>query len=249
MLTVDIHNKVFEADVSIIKNLNFSVDKNEIVALIGPSGAGKSTLLNLIAGLDEQFEGTITSPNCAMHNIGLMFQEARLMPWLTVLENVVLVAEGRKDKQRVEQDALEILKLVGMEGHENAYPKQLSGGMTKRVALARAFMFNPEVLLMDEPFASLDAPSAEQLRQKLLILQQQMHSSILYVTHDLTEAVAIADRIIFLSEKPMTVIEERKVTLPRPRYLHDPEVGDICQFFYRQFPDLLCTHENSAKCM
>ncbi|GAB2697485.1 ABC transporter ATP-binding protein [Aliiglaciecola sp. 3_MG-2023] len=249
MLTIDIQNKSFDSDVSIIKNLHFSVDKNEIVALIGPSGAGKSTLLNLIAGLDEEFEGTITSASCATHNIGLMFQEARLMPWLTVLENVLLVAEGRKDKQKAKQDALDILKLVGMESHEHAYPKQLSGGMTKRVALARAFMFNPEVLLMDEPFASLDAPSAEQLRQKLLILQQQMSSSILYVTHDLTEAVAIADRIIFLTEKPMTVIEQREVSLPRPRYLHDPEVSEICQFFYRQFPDLLCSHENSAKCM
>lgn len=247
MLNVDIEHKCFQSDETVIGKLRFAVEKNEIVALIGPSGAGKSTLLNLIAGLDTQFEGSISSDNEDPPKIGLMFQEARLMPWLTVLENVLLVADPHCETKAAEQQAKEILHLVGMDGYLSAFPAQLSGGMTKRVALARAFMFKPSVLLMDEPFASLDAPSAEKLRHQLITLQQQMGSSIVYVTHDLKEAVAIADRILFLSPKPMSLLSEERILLGRPRYTHDPEVAEICQLFYQRFPALLCAEAKNTQ--
>lgn len=236
MLNIAIRSKAYIPEISVIKNLLFSVNKNEIVALIGPSGAGKSTLLNLIAGIDNEFDGEIITSLPDMPKIGLMFQDARLMPWLTVLENIQMVADSSQSKV----NASHILNSVGLAEYQDAYPAQLSGGISKRVALARAFVFNPNVLLMDEPFSSLDVPSAEQLRQTLLLLQKQTSSSIVYVTHDLSEAVSIADRILFLSAKPMTLIEQVSVTLPRPRSLHDPEVAKMCQFFYTQYPDLLC---------
>lgn len=236
MLNLHIREKAFHGN-TVIADLNIAAVQGEIVALVGPSGAGKSTLLQMIAGLDTAFDGTIHINSDAKHSVGIMFQEARLMPWLTVLDNVMLVADTDTPDTRRHAEAL--LTQVGIGHAIHAYPGQLSGGMAKRVALARAFMYNPALLLMDEPFSSLDAPAAEGLRQLLLSLHQQTTSTILYVTHDLKEAVCIADRILLLSESPMTVLHDVPVTLPRPRHVFADNVTQTSQSLYARFGALL----------
>ncbi|OFC72473.1 ABC transporter ATP-binding protein [Alteromonas confluentis] len=234
-MRIEVKLKAFEAATPLIADLNFSVEEGEIVALIGPSGAGKSTLLNIIAGLDTDYDGNIA--NVPERPVGLMFQEARLMPWLTALENITLVAPASHPDPQSE--AKKLLSLVGLEKDINSYPARLSGGMAKRLALARAMMFNPGVLLMDEPFSSLDAPAAESLRRLLLTLKKEKPFSIIYVTHDLKEAVTIADRVLILDAKPMTIVHQEIISLPRPRFLHDEAVNEVCKPLYNAFPALL----------
>lgn len=234
-MRIAVKQKTFDNLTPLIADLDFSVDDGEIVALIGPSGAGKSTLLNIIAGLDTDYDGSI-----ARHTdrpVGLMFQEARLMPWLTVLENVTLVAPANHPAP--DREAARLLALVGLEKDLHSYPAQLSGGMAKRLALARSMMFNPGVLLMDEPFSSLDAPAAESLRRLLLTLKGEKPFSIIYVTHDLKEAVTIADRVLILDAKPMTILHQEIISLPRPRFLHDEAVNEVCKPLYHAYPALL----------
>lgn len=234
-MRIAVKQKTFDNLTPLIADLNFSVDDGEIIALIGPSGAGKSTLLNIIAGLDTDYDGSIALH--AERPVGLMFQEARLMPWLTVLENVTLVAPvNHPDPER---EATRLLALVGLEKDLHSYPARLSGGMSKRLALARSMMFNPGVLLMDEPFSSLDAPAAESLRRLLLSLKNKQSFSIIYVTHDLKEAVTIADRVLILDAKPMTIVHQEIISLPRPRFLHDEAVNEVCKPLYNAFPALL----------
>jgi len=221
MLNVNVDSK-FYADHKVIGDLNFIVEPTEIVALVGPSGAGKSTLLNIIAGLDTLFRGSISlssqsnlTPHLqAKQSISYMFQEPRLLPWRTVLKNVCLVGD-ETDKSNQER-AESLLKAVGLAEQLNVYPGQLSGGMKRRVSLARAFLPKPKLLMMDEPFISLDVPSAESLRASFLELWQECGSSVIYVTHDLGEALAVADRVLFLSASPATVILEVVVDDKRP---------------------------------
>lgn len=243
-MKIHIRHKAF-AETTLISDLTIHTGENEIVALVGPSGAGKSTLLNIIAGLDKDFSGDITFDD--QRPPGLMFQEARLMPWLTVQENVTLVAPP--DHPDPTGEALSLLTLTGLESQAGKYPSQLSGGMSKRLALARAMMFKPGVLLMDEPFSSLDAPAAESLRQCVLSLKATSPFSIIYVTHDLKEAVAIADRVLILDANPMTLKHQEFITLPRPRYLHDKAVSDVCEPLYRAWPGLLYGNADERKTM
>jgi len=218
-----------------LENIEFALRKDEIVAVVGPSGAGKSTLLNIIGELDTQFEGELTfGTNGQEKTIGYMFQSPRLMPWLTVSDNIRLVVE---DAVRVEIDAL--LKNVGLEGQGQLFPLQLSGGMQRRVALARAFVNSPSVLLLDEPFVSLDKPTADRLRMQLLDMWNDERPAVLYVTHDLREALSVADRILFLSPGPGTIIMEQEISLPRPRTIADNGVADMYNDLTKQFPDLL----------
>ncbi len=204
---INIENKTYiTADFrqnTTIANLKLSLRSNEFICLVGPSGCGKTTLLNIIANLDTQYQGEISlGKQHAKPKIGYVFQNPRLLPWRTVRENIELVL---KDKQAPEiiDSLLESMQLTEA---QDDYPEQLSLGMCRRASIIRAFAVNPDILLMDEPFVSLDAPTARQIRNLLIKLWNHRPHTILFVTHNLREAISLADRLVFLSPSPMYVI-------------------------------------------
>ncbi len=209
----------------VLDNVNFEIKKNEIVALLGKSGSGKSTLLRIIAGLTRPTSGEvffkgkiITQP---VPGLTMVFQNFGLLPWLTVLENVELGLEalGVKKNERRKR-ALEAIDIVGLDGFESAYPKELSGGMSQRVGFARALVVEPEILLMDEPFSALDVLTAENLRNDLIDILKSNKTKIqgvLLVTHNIEEAAVMADSIVVFADKPGYVRAEMEVTMPHPR--------------------------------
>ena len=229
-ISINIKSKIFKANTirkqthSAISKLNFSVPKGEFCSVIGPSGCGKTTLLNLISGLDKSLNGKIIfDRNKKVKDIktAYMFQTPRLLPWLTVLENVeVVLSKSQKESNR----AREILSIMGLEKFLEYYPSQLSGGMQRRVALARSYSSQPELFLLDEPFVSLDDEMANKLRDMLINLWTNEPTTIIFVTHDLREAIYLADRIIFLSSAPSRVLLEKKIDLKRPRKFDDLKV-------------------------
>lgn len=241
-LMVDICRKAYPNGCCTIENLAFSAHRGEFVAIVGPSGAGKTTLLNLIAGLDRDLDGSIALRSEAAAQtwpkIGYMFQEPRLMPWLTVQQNLELVLAPQARSHQIEK-LQDLLALVGLPGCDGLFPGQLSGGMQRRVALLRAFIVEPDVLLMDEPFQSLDAPTAEQLRTVLQDLWQRTRPTVLFVTHSLREALSLADRILFLSTRPSRVILDFPIDLPRPRTIEDGQVQALHASLLGQYPQLL----------
>ena len=196
----------------VIDNLKLCIGSQEFVCLVGPSGCGKTTLLNIIAGLDSDFEGEVLVGSTANKSkIGMVFQEPRLLPWRTVRQNIELVQERFENAELID----ELLDIMQLRAFQDVYPECLSLGMSRRVALIRAFAVNPDLLLMDEPFVSLDAPTARQVRDLLLVLWQKRPYTVLFVTHDLREAIALADRLVFLSAVPMVCVEDIKVSIPR----------------------------------
>jgi len=217
-LSVAINDKYYaNSPAMVLKQLEFNVAPGEFVAIIGPSGCGKTTLLNMISGLEACQNQQIFCNGKAVnganeHHVSYIFQQPRLMPWLTVRENLQLVLHS---PQAGQIDRL--LQQVGLAGTGDYYPHQLSGGMQRRVSIARAFAINPELLLLDEPFNSLDLPTATRLRLLLIELCQQRNTTVIFVTHDLREAIYLADRIIFISNSPSTIIHQAVVDLPRPR--------------------------------
>ena len=229
-----------------LESLEMSAGAGEIVGIVGPSGCGKSTLLGIVAGLDRAFEGSVEVDGRPIHDaahggdspvrLGMMFQASRLMPWLTVLDNLRLVL-GR-DSGATER-AHRLLADVGLEEAADTYPGRLSGGMQRRVALARAFAVEPELLLLDEPLVSLDAPTASRLRRQLVALWQGTRPAVLYVTHELREALAVADRVLFLSPGPGRVVLELPVALGRPREPGDAAVGELHDRILRLHPEIL----------
>jgi ABC-type nitrate/sulfonate/bicarbonate transport system ATPase subunit len=212
ILDVDITHKSVPApggSRTVIEGLDFTLAAEEIVALVGPSGSGKTTLLRLVAGLDTQFTGRIRwrqSPGTARPKIGTVFQEPRLLPWRTVQQNIDLV---RPPDAAV---ATQLLEVLGLTPHRHLYPPALSLGMARRVAIARAFAVLPEILLLDEPFVSLDPALAEQGRAVLVNAWTARRCAALLVTHDLAEAASLADRILLLSASPARVV--RVLTVP-----------------------------------
>jgi NitT/TauT family transport system ATP-binding protein len=209
----------------ILEDINLEVKEGEFLAILGPSGSGKSTLLRIIAGLIPASKGTVTYLGNAIQGVNpgvaMVFQSFALFPWLTVLENVMLGLEFKKLSQGEKYDkALKVIDIVGLDGFENAYPKELSGGMRQRVGIGRALVSDPDVLLMDEPFSALDVLTAENLRRDLLELwldKKIPTKSIILVTHGIEEAVYMADRAIILSSGPARVIEDIAINIPRWR--------------------------------
>jgi len=227
-----------------LRDLQLTVQPGEFVCLVGPSGCGKSTLLNIAGGLDRDFSGRVLVDGAApAAGIGFMFQSPRLMPWLSVLDNVRLVLPGidAEAKQRDDRKARELLAAMELSDVLDAWPGRLSGGMQRRVALARAFAVEPRLLLMDEPFVSLDAPTADRLRDMLIELHRRTQAGVLFVTHDLREALALADRVCFLSAAPGRIIHQMALPANHARHHHpgDAEVGALYDQILRSQPQLL----------
>jgi NitT/TauT family transport system ATP-binding protein len=225
-LSVGAISKRFRSDhreVHALDRVSLEVAEGEFVCLVGPSGCGKSTLLNIIAGLDTADEGTLLCDGKAVSGPGrdrmVMFQEHALFPWLDVMDNVLFglkLKPGLSNKER-EEVAVFYLTLVGLEKFMHANLHELSGGMKQRVALARALAPNPRVLLMDEPFAALDALTREQLYGDIQRIWQERKKTIVFVTHNVREAVCLGDRVVLFSPHPGRICEEFKIELPRPR--------------------------------
>lgn len=218
------------ATIPVLTNINLTIRAGEFLAILGPSGSGKSTLLRIIAGLTPVSSGEIIYLGKEYHGVNpgaaMVFQSFALFPWLTVLENVTLGSESKPiaDDEKKEK-ALHIIDVIGLDGFENAYPKELSGGMQQRVGLGRALVSDPDVLLMDEPFSALDVLTAENLRRDLLKLWRDkkiLTKTIIMVTHGIEEAVYMADRIIVVSGNPARINYDMQVTLPHWRDKKDP---------------------------
>jgi sulfonate transport system ATP-binding protein len=211
--------------ITALDDVSLTVAEGEFVCLVGASGCGKSTLLNLIAGIYHLDQGSILIGN---RRVGLMFQEPALFPWLTVQKNVEAAMRFRKatpDKAKVQ----ELLSIVHLEEFAKRRPHELSGGMQQRAALARALAQDADILLMDEPFGALDAMTRTVLHDELERIWQATGVSIVFVTHDVREAVRLGDRVILLSSRPGRVVDEVRVPLERPRRLDSPNVNDIAQ--------------------
>jgi len=192
---------------SILHDVDFSLRQGEVCALLGPSGCGKTTLLRIVSGLDADFEGRLVLPR--EHKIGMVFQEPRLLPWRSVAQNLRLVGTSS------DNDLAEIVAALRLSRHLDHFPGELSLGLARRVAIARAFAVKPDLLLLDEPFVSLDAALAARLREELLALVLKRKATTLIVTHDVEEAIAIADRILVLSAAPGRLIADRTIEAPR----------------------------------
>jgi NitT/TauT family transport system ATP-binding protein len=207
-----------------LRSINVQVRQGEFIALVGPSGCGKTTMLRIVAGLEPATSGRVLLDGHAVdrpgRDRGFVFQSDNLLPWRTVFSNAAIGPEvagrlGPAERQRT----LDLLKLVGLGGFENYHPRQLSGGMRQRVNLARALAVDPEILLMDEPFSALDAQTREIMQTELMRIWEQGRKTVLFVTHQIDEAVFLSDRIVVLARRPGRVQEIVDVALPRPRAL------------------------------
>ena len=245
--------KSFESptgEVVALKDINFKTHKREFVCVIGPSGCGKSTLIRILAGLETPTSGEVLLNGKAVHgpgpDRGMVFQGYTLFPWLTVLRNVMFgLLQSGHSKENAEQDARQWIDLVGLTKFVNSYPHELSGGMKQRVAIARALANQPGILLMDEPFGALDAQTRSKMQSYLMDIWKNIDITILFITHDLDEAIYLADRILVLKAHPGEVQELIEVPVPQPRspeqllspeflatkkrleeLIHPPEEGD-----------------------
>jgi NitT/TauT family transport system ATP-binding protein len=210
------------AAVEALRDVTLSIAPGQFVSFVGPSGCGKSTLLKLIGGLIEPTSGRIAiggrDVKGPRRDIGMMFQTSVLFPWRTILENVLLPIEiFGLDRQAATQKAVNILRMVGLEGREHAYPRELSGGMQQRAALSRVLMTDPQIILMDEPFGALDEFTRERMNLELLNVWGERGQTIIFVTHSIVEAVFLADRVVVMGTGPGRVLSVVDVPLPRPR--------------------------------
>jgi NitT/TauT family transport system ATP-binding protein len=211
-----------QTEIRALEDVSFAVGEREFVALLGPSGCGKSTMLNLLAGFEEATEGAVLFDGKSVTrpgpDRGVVFQEAALFPWLTVWQNVIFGPQVQGIvRAEYEPQARKLLKLVGLEAFAEALPAQLSGGMRQRVGIARALVMSPKALLMDEPFGALDAQTRLSMQQLLLDVWQTLGTTVLFVTHDIDEAILLSDRICVMSARPGRIIRTIPITLTRPR--------------------------------
>jgi ABC-type nitrate/sulfonate/bicarbonate transport system ATPase subunit len=243
MIQIDIASKAYRQDhqqspLIVLSDIQFDVKSGEFCCVVGPSGCGKTTLLNLISGLDKEFEGLVAIDGGAPSTgptPGYMFQSSRLMPWLTVRENVELVLPGDEPESKV----LDLLREMELEDFVDVYPGHLSGGMRRRVALARAIINEPPLLLLDEPFMSLDAPVANRLRRLLIEVCERSSSTGLFVTHDLREALFLADRVLFVSSRPGRIVLDHVIDIPRPRAPEGETIEMLRLDLLKRHPQLL----------
>lgn len=234
-------NKSFKRgkeSVQALDDISFSVDKGQIICVLGPSGCGKSTLIKIICGLEMDFEGDvlingepISGPDKTR---GIVFQEHRLFPWLTVEQNVGFALNGvdKKEKAQLVQTHID---LVGLSGFEKAYPRQLSGGMAQRGGIARALVNDPELLLLDEPFGALDTFTKMSMQNELKQIQRKSNTTMIMVTHDIDEAVYLADKIIVMSPRPGKIVKVIDVDLAEPRDRNSYEFIDIRKEVFNEF--------------
>lgn len=222
----------------VLENVQLNVLKGEFICIVGGSGCGKSTFLRAMAGLDPDYQGEILIDGQRVRSPkkerGMVFQDARLFPWLTVEENVIFALnEGSAEQKR--ERAREVLRLVGLTGFEKSLPKELSGGMAQRANMARALVNNPYILFLDEPFGALDAFTKIQLQNELLNIKEKERSTMIMVTHDIEEAVYLADRIVVMDKNPGRIRDIVTVNLPRPRNRNDYEFVRIRKKIYSYF--------------
>ena len=214
-------------DLVVLDHLRFSIGANEFLCLLGRSGCGKTTVANLMAGLLPCSEGSVTIDGVPAdprrHELAFVFQEPSLWPWRTVRNNIKIGLEiKRVPPHEIDRRVSEMIELVGLEGFEDYYPYQISGGMKQRVAIARAFAVDADLILMDEPFAALDAQTRTSMQAEVLRIWEKRKTTVVFATHNLEEAVYLAERIIVLTEKPTRIKASLAVDLPRPRDFSDP---------------------------
>jgi NitT/TauT family transport system ATP-binding protein len=217
-------------NVTALQNVNLIVQQGDFVTLVGATGCGKTTLLNLIAGLDRPDEGYVRLSDGLRFgdNIAYVFQHYTLFPWRTALGNVAFALQmcGMPRRQR-KRKADELLRKVGLAGFENAYPHELSGGMRQRAAIAQALAMQPKLLLMDEPFGAVDDSTRSELQQMLTNLWQENHTTILFVTHNIDEAIVLGSKVLVFTERPGRIVREFNIDLPRPRNRMTQEFTDL----------------------
>lgn len=214
--------------INVLENITFDIQHREFICFLGPSGSGKTTLLRLIANLIKPTSGEVNFMFGHQPKIGMVFQQPNLMPWRSVLDNVKLPLELENvDNNIANQKAQDMIELVGLKGFEDSYPRDLSGGMAQRVGLARGLIHDPDVLLLDEPFASLDALTRERMWTELSNIWQAKQKTVIMVTHSINESLFLADRVLVLTQRPGKIKLDMRVDLPRPR---DEEIRYTSQF-------------------
>jgi NitT/TauT family transport system ATP-binding protein len=201
-----------------LHDVSFDVHPREFICVLGPSGSGKTTLLRILAGLIKPTSGSFTFGHGEQPSIGMVFQQANLMPWRTVTENITLPLEVKNvDENSAREQTQEMIEIVGLDGFEDSLPRELSGGMAQRVAIARALIHDPDLLLLDEPFGSLDALTRERMWTELSRIWQARRKTVIMVTHSINESLFLADRVLVLTQRPGTIKMDMEVDLPRPR--------------------------------
>jgi NitT/TauT family transport system ATP-binding protein len=222
-------------DLRALEDINVAVERGEFISVVGPSGCGKTTFLRIVAGLELASAGEVLLDGRVVRrpggDRGFVFQSDNLLPWRTVFANAIIGREvagrvGAPERRRT----MELLKLVGLEGFEHYHPRQLSGGMRQRVNLARALAIDPQVLLMDEPFSSLDAQTREIMQTELLRIWEEGRKTVLFVTHQIDEAVFLSDRVLVFARRPGRLLESVVIELPRPRALSIKRTSDFVAY-------------------
>lgn len=224
--------------VHILENINLDIKQGEFISIIGSSGCGKSTLLRIIAGLDNDYDGAVMMDGESILNPslkrGVAFQEHRLFPWLNVSDNISFGLRNKSIKEK-KDIVKQHLELVGLVGFENAYPSQLSGGMAQRVSIARALANDPEVLLMDEPFGALDALTRIQMQEECLKIWKSKKLTIIFITHDIDEAIYLGDKVVIMSERPGKIKKIIPIEIARPRDRGSYDFSEIRKSIYKEF--------------
>ena len=205
-----------------VDNFQLTIDDGEFVTVVGPSGCGKTTMLNMLAGFEHPEEGSIKLDGVPVEKPSperaVVFQQASLLPWMTVRENIAFGLTLRDGQKKADDERIRaMVETMGLDGFENHWPYQLSGGMQQRVAIARALITDPEILLMDEPFGALDAQTRNDMQRFLLSIWRKLHTTIFFVTHDVEEAIMLADRVVVMTPRPGRIAEVMTIELPRPR--------------------------------
>ena len=235
-------NKIFANGTVALQDMNLTINKEEFVTIVGPSGCGKSTVLRLIAELSNITSGSIEfSKNNQKYELAFVFQEPALMPWSHVIDNVHLPLKLAGKSLRESRSVVQkVINLVGLDGFERAYPRELSGGMKMRVSIARALVTEPRIVLMDEPFGALDEMTRSKLNSDLLKIWEQQNSIMVFVTHNIYEAVYLSQRVIVMAARPGRVVADVKIDVPYPRPL-DFRMSQLCNDYCREISNYLET--------